>query len=222
MRVSIGALGVALATLIGADSLQAQNLRQDSYKWYIGAQAGGLWFETQTQSSTGIPSFGLHALVMGKRGGLMLAVDEAFGSEENSAYGDSNAPNGAQPVKFDRLRKYSGTLMAFPLRSRLEPFIGLGLGILHTVNTSVDGFFTTPEDAAAATEEAKNRGSTGFASLILGGQYRVSPRFVLFGQYQITTSPASGKLLIGPTHGAVLGIRLGLGDAREGVKGGGY
>jgi hypothetical protein len=222
MRVSIGALGAALATLIGASSLQAQNLRPDSYKWYIGAQAGGLWFETQTQTMTGIPSVGVHALIMAKRGGLMLEFNEAFGSEEQSAYGDSNAPNGTQPVKFDRLRKYAATLMAFPLQSRLEPYLGLGFGILHTVNTSVEGFFTSPEDAATATEEAKNRGSTGFAALLGGVQYRVSPRFQLFAQYQITTAPASGKLLVGPTHAALLGIRLGLGDAREGVKGGGY
>jgi hypothetical protein len=56
-----------------------------------------------------------------------------------------------------------------------------------------------------------------------------------FGQYQITTSPsqkvvtasdgtplAVGRLLDGPTHTFSGGLRIGLGSARENVRGGGY
>jgi opacity protein-like surface antigen len=161
-------------------------------------------------------------MIIGKRGGLMLSIEEAFGDQEESAYGDSSAPNGTREVTFDRLRKYSGILMAYPLRSRLEPYLGVGFGILHTVGTSVGGTFTTPEDAGAAVEEAKNRGSTGFGSFVGGLQYRLSKKMVLYGQYQITTAPSDGSLLVGPTHTLVAGLRFGLGSAKEGVHGGGY
>lgn len=222
MRVSIGALALALVTLGGATALDGQQLREDSYKWYIGAQGGGLWFETQTQTSAMIPVAGLQALIVGKRGGLMVSWEEAFGDAEESAFGDASAPNGTREVTFDRLRKYSATLMAFPLRSRFEPFLGVGFGILHTVGTQVNGFFSSPDEAAAATEEAKNRGSTGFGSFVGGIQYRISTKMTIYGHYQITTAPSSGNLLVGPSHTLVGGVRFGLGNAKEGIRGGGY
>jgi len=221
MRVSIGVLSLA-AALFGAGSLDAQQLREDSYRWYIGPQAGLLLFQTQTQDFSALPVGGVHALVMGKRGGVMLSVEEAFGSDETSAYGDPTAPNGARSVTFDRLRKYSAALMAFPVRGPAEPYIGLGFGIIHTVGTAVEGFFTTPLEAAAAQEEAKNRGSNGFGSLIGGVQGRLGRTAAIYGQYQITTSPSAGSLLDGPTHTVVFGIRLSLGKAKEDIKGGGY
>jgi hypothetical protein len=222
MRVSIGALALALATLGSMTALEGQQLREDSYRWYMGAQGGGLWFETQTQTSTMVPVGGLQALIVGKRGGLMLSWEEAFGNNEESAFGDASAPNGTREVTFDRLRKYSATLMAFPLRSRFEPYLGVGFGILHTVGTEVTGFFTTPDEAATATETAKNKGSTGFGSFVGGVQYRVSPIVTIYGHYQITTSPKSGNLLVGPSHTLIAGVRFGLGNAKEGIRGGGY
>jgi hypothetical protein len=222
MRVSIGALALALATLGSVSALEGQQLREDSYRWYMGAQGGGLWFETQTQTSTMVPVGGLQALIVGKRGGLMLSWEEAFGNTEESAFGDASAPNGTREVTFDRLRKYSATLMAFPLRSRFEPYLGVGFGILHTVGTEVTGFFTTPDEAATATETAKNKGSTGFGSFVGGVQYRVSPIVTIYGHYQITTSPKSGNLLVGPSHTLIAGVRFGLGNAKEGIRGGGY
>lgn len=222
MRMSIGALSLAIATLAGGAPLEAQQLREDSYTWYIAPQGGMLFFETQTQSSSGIPTFGVQAMIVGKRGGLMLSWEEGFGSDETSAFADPTATNNARDVTFDRLRKYSAILMAFPLRSRVEPYLGVGFGIMHTVGTDVGGVFTDPAAAGAAQEQATDLGSTGFGSLVGGLQFRISPKLVLYGQYQATTSPASGKLLVGPTHTIVGGIRLGLGSAKEGIQGGGY
>ncbi len=222
MRVSFGALILALATMGGTTAVEAQQLREDSYRWYIAPQGGMMFFETQTQSSTAIPVFGVQAMIIGKRGGLLVSWEEAFGSDETSAFGDATAPNGAREVTFDRLRKYSAIMMAYPLRSRLEPYLGFGFGILHTVGTEVGGFFTDPDDAAAANQEAVERGSSGFGSLVGGLQYRMSPKLVLYGQYQVTSSPGAGSLLVGPTHTLVAGLRFGLGNAKEGVRGGGY
>ncbi len=221
MRVSTGAL--ITLSLFSAAGLNAQELREDSFKWFVGAQGGVLLFETQTQTSSTIPSGGMHVLVVAKRAGLQLSVDEAFGSKEGSAFGDATAPNGTRDVTFDRLRKYTATAMGFPLKnSKVDPFLGVGLGILHTVGTEVVGTFTTPQAAAVAQERAVQAGSTGFISFLGGVQYRVSPHWVIYGQYQITNSPAAGKLLVGPSHAITAGVRFSLGSSKEGLQGGGY
>lgn len=222
MRLSARTLMLTL-TLSLAGSLQAQQLREDSYRWYVGPQGGILMFETQTQTRSSIPTTGIHMLVMAKRAALQLAIDEAFGSDEGSAFGDAGAPNGTRPVTFGRMRKYSATLMAFPLRrAGVEPFLGIGFGVLHTVNTQVQGVFTSPGEAAISQAAAKDLGSTGFGSLVLGVQGRLSPSMVLYGQYMITTSPAAGNLIVGPSHGLTAGLRFSLGGAKEGIQGGGY
>lgn len=221
MRVSTGAL--ITLSLFSATGLHAQELREDSFKWFVGAQGGVLNFETKQQTSSSIPSGGMHMLVVAKRAGLQISVDEAFGSEERSAFGDSNAPNGTREVTFDRLRKYTATAMGFPLKNtKVDPFLGVGLGILHTVGTAVGGTFTTPQAAAIAQERAVQAGSTGFISFLGGVQYRVSPHWVIYGQYQITNSPDAGKLLVGPSHAITAGIRFSLGSSKEGLRGGGY
>ncbi|HKP30027.1 MAG TPA: hypothetical protein VJU15_11525 [Gemmatimonadales bacterium] len=222
MRVYVRTFSLLAALLGSTGALAAQELREDSYRWYFGAQGGVLLTQTQTQDYASTPSVGFHLLVMGKRAGLMLSFDEALGSDETSAFGDATAPNGAREVTYDHLRKYTAGLMIFPLRARFEPFLGLGFGILHTTGTQVEGVFTDPVDAADALAEAKERGSTGFGSLLGGLQYRASKNFVIFGQYQITTAPSDGSLLVGPSHGLVAGLRFGLGKAKEDIKGGGY
>jgi hypothetical protein len=222
MRVYVRTLTLLAALVGGNGALAAQQLREDSYRWYIGPQGGVLLFQTQTQDYSAIPSGGLHILVMGKRAGLMLSVDEAIGSEESSAFGDASAPNDQRDVTFDHLRKYTAAVMVFPLRGRFEPYVGLGFGILHTTGTQVEGVFTDPDAAADALAEAKERGSTGFGSLLGGLQLRASKNLVIFGQYQVTTAPSDGSLLVGPSHGIIAGIRFGLGKAKEDIKGGGY
>lgn len=222
LRVSSGTFAAFLVLCL-AGPIAAQQLREDSFKWYLGAQGGVLLFESQTQNRTGIPMGGAHALIIAKRAALQISVEEGFGNDETSAYGDSLDADGTRPVVFGRLRKYSATLMAFPLRhSQVEPFFGVGFGILHTVNTVVNDAFTSPLDLAVAEAEARERGSTGFGSLVVGVQGGVSSLVRLFAQWQVTTSPAAGKLLVGPTHSLTGGFRVSLGSAKEGIRGGGY
>ncbi len=111
--------------------------------------------------------------------------------------------------------------MLYPLQSHAQPFIGVGVGILQIHNPSPTGPFLTPDEQSNARQTAQDLGSSGFASLVGGLQLQVGG-VAIFGQYQITTSPSSGKLLVGPTHSFTAGLRLNLGSAREGVSGGGY
>jgi hypothetical protein len=225
MRTLIRSIpGAALVLALGTAPLAAQAPGNGNFQWYVGGQGGVTFFKTPTQDRSGIPSFGGHTLIVAKRTGLLLSFDEAVGSDETTAYTDGN---GVQSVTFNDIRTYSGILMAFPLRTPAQPYLGVGYGIKHIVNP-------TPASSGAFQSDAVELGSFGFAAFVGGVQFQVG-RFMAFGQYQITTSPsqksvtatdgtvlAVGRLLEGPTHMFSGGLRFGLGSARESVKGGGY
>lgn len=209
---------LGLACLAQATSLSAQTTGFETFKWYLGAQVGATIFETPTQTKGAIFTGGGHFLVTAKRTGLLLSVEQAFGKNQKSSYADASVLGGSRAVTFTDLRKYSATILAFPFKSAAQPYVGLGLGYIHTRTETPAGPFATAAEQENATATAHRLGGYGFGSAVGGVQFRVN-RFVLFGQYQITSSPPSGKLLTGATHTFTGGIRFSLGNAREGVNG---
>jgi hypothetical protein len=232
MRMVIRSIpAAALAFFLGAASLSAQQPGNGTFQWYVGGEGGILNFETAAQGRSTIPLGGAQLLVTAKRTGLLLSVDQGFGSDEVSGYTFTVDSAGAVfsqqqvNVTFNYVRKYSAMLMAFPIRGPATPFFGIGVGLLHTGGH-------TPDD-----DLSREMGSSGFGSLIGGVNFRVS-RFSAFGQYQVTTGPrqqvvsqagpggttltASGSLLSGPTHTFSAGLRFNLGNAREQASAGGY
>lgn len=216
---------LSLATfglLLTSAAAQAQQQRwDDSFKWYIGAQAGVLGFKTPTQSQGWVPTVGGQLNIVAKRTGLLLSVDEAFGSNETSGYTDVNAANNVRDVSFSHLRKYSAILTGYPVRGKTQPYFGLGFGLLQVINPQPGGFFTSPAQANLARDLASNKSTDGFISFVTGIQFRVG-RTVGFGQYQLSSAPSAGRLIRGASHALVGGLRFSLGGAREGIKGGGY
>jgi hypothetical protein len=225
MRTLIRSIpAAALALVLGTAHLTAQAPGNGNFQWYVGGQGGVTFFKTPTQGRSGIPTFGGHALIVAKRTGLMLSVDEAVGSNEQSSYTDAG---GVQTVTFNDIRRYSAVLMAFPIRAAAQPYLGIGYGIIHVVNP-------TPTSSAAFQSDAAELGSAGFGTFVGGLQFQVG-RFMAFGQYQITSAAsqraatdgagnvvAVGRLLDGPTHTFTGGLRIGLGSARDDVRAGGY
>lgn len=220
LRIRPAAL-LGLVGLLHVPALAAQSIGFDSFKWYIGGQAGVTLYETPSQTREGIITAGGNLLVTAKRTGLLIQIEEGIGTNKPTAYNDVTAPGGVRSVLFNDLRKYSFTLVAFPFKSAVQPYFGVGFGILQTVKEYPQGFFGTPGASDSASAVADDLGSHGFGSLVGGVQFRASS-FVLFGQYQITSSPGSGKLFVGPTHSLMGGLRISLGGAREDVGGGGY
>ena len=222
-KVTLSIPVAALALCLGAAQLPAQQPGNGNFQWYIGGQGGAMLFGTPSQTRNGIPMVGGHLMIVARRTGLMLSVDEGIGSNELSSYTDGNGS--VQNVTFNDIRKYSATLMAFPLQIPIQPYLGLGVGIMHVVGP-------TPVSAGGSSDVALKLGSTGFGSFLGGVQFKVA-RFMAFGQYQITTSPsahaitdgagiATGKLLTGPTHTFSAGMRIGLGSSRDRPQSGGY
>jgi len=220
-----------LALCLGAAQLSAQQPGSSNFQWFIGGQGGVINFKTIEGRQT-VPLGGAHMLITGRRTGLLLSVEQGFGSSEQGVYTlqTTDASNQlvdqqAVGVSFSNIRKYSAMLVVLPIKGPASPFFGIGVGILHTSNHTPDDDFT------------RAMGSSGFGSLLGGLNFQIS-RFSAFGQYQITTKPkvdqvaqpiggeqhfvAFGRLTDRGTHTLTAGLRFDLGSARESVKTGGY
>lgn len=225
----LSALGVIVLTAsVSAQSARSESssmaqVRDDRFKWFFGVQGGALFFQTQRQTQSGIPAAGAQLAVVSRRGGVQIGVDEAFGSGEPSAFLDPNSSNQPREITFDRIRRYGFNLTGYPVRGALEPYLGVGFGLLQVLNPKFadNEVFATSEQAALSAQEAKDRSASGFVSFLAGVQFRIG-RVAAFGQYQINSSPGAGDLLRGVGHSIMGGLRFSLGSAREDVKGGGY
>jgi hypothetical protein len=197
----------ALAALAVTLPQTAAAQRSDSFTWKIGLEAGPMIFETQTEESSVIPSAGAHFLIMSRRGGLMAGIDEGFGSDERSGL-----------IQFNDLRRFQAVLMAFPVDAPIEPYFGVGGGILQVVSPRVDNSVTDPFDRQTLQDAANEAAASAFATFLAGVQGKWG-RVTAFGQYQLHTAPSDNKLLKGPMHSIQGGIRIALGSSREGVTG---
>jgi hypothetical protein len=234
---------VALGSLLMVAPSAAQKAGTSPFKWYVGGHGGVTSFRTNVGGRELMPVAGGHILITAKRTGLLLSVDQGFGSDEPTQtlfeIRDSTnrtVSSGVSNWTFQGIRRYSAILMAYPVRNaNIQPFIGLGAGIAHTTGNSVGPF--------ADGNIESDLSSTGFGTAVAGLEFRVGP-LSAFGQYQITTKQgfkqvsnvlqqdASGKVIfrrldfgewtMGAFHTITGGLRLSLGRARESGGSGGY
>ena len=220
---------VALVTLAALRGLDAQEKpKSDNFRWFIGAQVGVIGFETPVQTYGTVPSIGIHTMIKARRTGLLISIDQGFSCafwgncDQQSAYPDAAAAGGVRQVVFHDIRSYSAVLLAFPVGTNIQPYLGVGFTLLHTVKEYPAGPFVTPDEQAAAEAESNSRGSYGAGTALVGLQIRVKG-FAIFGQGQVMTSAGGDKLLAGgPPFNFSAGARISLGSSREGVSGGGY
>ena len=228
---------VALGSLFVVAPSAAQKAGTSPFKWYVGAHGGVTSFRTNAGGRDLMPVAGGHLLITAKRTGLLLSVDQGFGSDvptqtlyEIRDAGDTTIQAGVSNWTFQGIRRYSAILMAYPVRNaNIKPFVGLGVGIAHTTGNSA-GPFTDGNIES-------NLSSTGFGTAVAGLEFRVGP-LSAFGQYQITTKQGFkqvsnalqggfrridyGEWTMGAFHTITGGLRLSLGSARESGGSGGY
>ncbi len=128
-------LGV-LALGVGATALAAQQKPRgySNYRWYIGGQGSYFNFQTTGQTRGWIPSVGGNTMIIAKRTGLLVSVDDALGSNEVATIAYAGSATGTQQVAFNDVLRFSFHLMAFPWRGIVEPYIGVGGGIMYAVS----------------------------------------------------------------------------------------
>lgn len=209
-------LGV-LALGVGATALAAQQKPRgySNYRWYIGGQASYFNFQTTGQTRGWIPSVGGNTMIIAKRTGLLVSVDDALGDNEVATISYAPSATGTQQVGFNDVLRFSFHLLAFPWRGVVEPYIGVGGGIMYAVSpVALNTAGYTPAQLDQLYETIDDLTSTGFASLVGGLQIKGGP-FQIFAQYQINTSPARGNAFVGSTQTASAGLRILLGSSRD-------
>jgi hypothetical protein len=216
MRVLTRALAtLGLAALAGATSLSAQSTGVGSYRFYVGASGGGMDFETAAQTRGAIPMASGNVLITAKRAALLLAVDAGLGSGEVAAMADPIDAS-ARTVTFDHIMRYYFQLMAYPLKSNIQPFIGLGWGIQTLTNIQVQGSFADADVQAANQQQAEELGSTGFMQLVGGVEIRAGI-FSVFGSLSVATAANDADLIQGAVYTGQAGARISLGKARDDI-----
>ena len=215
-RSLLAVLPVLLAST-GQASAQKQN--DGGFKWYFGPQIGVMVYKTPIQSATSAVTGGLHVYVTGRHAGLQLAYDEAFRDNNQSQMLDPSAPTGVRNVAFNNVGRFSATIMAVPLDTHFQPYIGVGFGILMTIKEYPDlTGLTTGGEVAATQQLASDASSYGYGSAVLGVQFQAGPVMV-FGQGQVSSAPGIGKLLTGANYTLMGGIRICLGGSHEDISG---
>ena len=228
---------IALGSLFVVAPAAAQKAGTSPFKWYVGGQGGVTSFRTNAGGRELMPVAGGHILITAKRTGLLLSVDQGFGSDEptQTLYeirdpDDATVQSGVSNWTFQGIRRYSAILMAYPVRNaNIQPFVGLGVGISHTTGNSAGPF----ADGSIESDLS----SHGFGTAVAGLEFRVGP-LSAFGQYQITTKQGFsqvtndlqggfkridfGEWTMGANHTITGGLRLSLGSARENGGSGGY
>jgi len=215
MRVLTRALAtLGLAAVAGASSLSAQSAGVGSNRFYVGASVGGMNFETATQTRGTIPMFGGNALITAKRAALLVGVDAGLGSDETASFIDPADGLTVRDVTFDNIMRYYFMLMAYPLKSHVQPFIGLGWGIQTLSNIQVGGPFLTPADSSDYHDYAEELGSTAYMQVVGGVEIRVGIVNV-FGSLSASTGANDTDLVPSAVYTGQAGVRIALGKAKD-------
>ena len=242
-KVTLSIPVAVLALCLGAAQLPAQQSGSNKFQWYVGGQGGITSFRSPITGREFLPMGGGHILITARRTGLLLSVDQAFGSTQTTGtfweIRDSldNVSSAGQEIwNFKGIRRYSAMLVAYPVRiPNIQPYLGLGVGLAHTTSNSEGPF------AGGRVENALS--SAGFLAALAGLEFRLGP-FSAFGQWQVTTKHGfhqittvtrrdqTGKTLekrvdfgdwtMGANHTLSGGLRFSLGNAKERATSGGY
>jgi hypothetical protein len=242
-KVTLSIPVAVLALCLGAAQLPAQQPGSNKFQWYVGGQGGITSFRSPITGREFLPMGGGHILITARRTGLLLSVDQGFGSTQTTGtfweVRDSvdNVTSAGQEIwNFKGIRRYSAMLVAYPVRiPNIQPYLGLGFGIAHTTSNSEGPF--------AGGHVESGLSSSGFMAALAGLEFRLGP-FSAFGQWQVTTKHGfhsvttvlrrdlSGKTLqkrvdfgewtVGADHTLSGGLRFSLGNAKERATGGGY
>ncbi len=213
MRVLTRALAtLGLAALAGATSLSAQSAGVGAYRFYLGASGGGMNFETDAQTRGTIPMAGANALITAKRAALLLGFDMGLGSSEVASMYDSS--DSLRNVTFDNINRYYFMLMAYPLKSHIQPFVGVGWGIQTLSNIQVQGTFADPFEQQENQDQAEDLGSTAFMQFVAGLEIRVGIVNV-FGSFSAATAPNDYDLVNSAIYTGQAGLRISLGKSRD-------
>jgi hypothetical protein len=226
-RVLLAAAACAAASVILSATVEAQGYtdttdvtppslgrRGFTDSWYWGAKGGALRFGTETEGMVVEPSAGAEWLITKRRGALLVSIDQAFFDRTSAVY-DAQAENNVRVIDLKDRRRYSATLLAFPIEhGTLRPYAGIGLALESIQSTKPVGEFV---DAGQyyQVEDATYEGSSRTIALGMVGVQANFARAAIF--LQMSASPAQRHSLFNRSGSQLLeaGIRYNLSTATE-------
>ncbi|MBI2073952.1 MAG: hypothetical protein HYT81_13135 [Gemmatimonadetes bacterium] len=217
MRKTVCALALALITLAGSAAAQEDAWQ---HRWFWGAQAGIMRFQTPTASGwQDAITAGGHWLITSTHSALYAAFDHViFKDNTSSAVVDASSPTGIRNIDFTNGRRIQALLYIFPTDGFIQPYLGGGFGIHQLTDASPAGgpaAFATPQQFENILRVVDETSTKAFPIFSGGLQLRFG-RLALFGQGQYM--PLGRNYLISSAQyvGSV-GLRYALTSSREEV-----
>jgi len=112
--------------------------------------------------------------------------------------------------------RYYFELVAYPLKSHIQPFIGVGLGIQTLSNLQVQGSFVDAAAQQANINRAEELSSTGFGQIIAGVEVREGI-VNIFASGSASSGTSGADLIQGAVYTLQGGLRISLGKSRDDV-----
>jgi Outer membrane protein beta-barrel domain len=194
-----------------------------NFQWYWGAQGGFFLSKTNTEPYAYDPIVGGHWLITSRRTALYVAYEQAiFLSDAHAVLFDpasttSSVGPGFRDVTFHDMRRLMFGVLAYPTQKVIEPFGGGGFALMQVMNPVVDcSSCANLGEAVTAQDKAQDAASKAFFWIMGGLQINYSSKLNVFAHYLLTSS-ANNFLLASNTHTLQGGIRISLGNAKEGV-----
>jgi hypothetical protein len=200
-----------------ADSMDApRSLGRRGFtdSWYWGAKGGALRFGTLSEGTVVAPSAGAEWLITKRRGALLVSIDQAF-FDRSSVVFDAQAEDNMRLVDMKDRRRYSATVLAFPIeQGALRPYAGIGLALESIQSTEPVGEFVDVGQYYQVSDAAYEGSSRTIALGTVGVQAHFA-RAAIF--VQASASPAQRRSLFNRSGSQLFeaGIRYNLSSAIE-------
>jgi opacity protein-like surface antigen len=132
-------------------------------------------------SRVSAPTIGGEWLITRKHGALSVAIDQSM-FEESAGIFDPSLAGSVRPVDIKDMRRYSATLLAFPLAlDQIRPYVGVGIALNVIQNAAPIGNFVSTasqDDVFTRVNDQSSRASAIFT----GGLQINLGRAAVFGQ----------------------------------------
>ena len=206
--------GVTLAAPDTSDTPPSLGRRGFVDSWFWGAKGGALRFGTTTEGMVVAPTAGAEWLITKRRGALLVSIDQAFFDRTSELF-DPQAENNVRVVNVKDRRRYSATLLAFPIeQGTVRPYAGVGLALESIQSSEPVGQFSDAGQFHQVSDAAYEGSSRAIALGMIGMQAQFG-RAALF--LQASASPAQRSSLFNRNGSQLLeaGLRYNLSTATE-------
>ena len=220
---AIRAFAVAALVALDVSAAAAQSTRHFKDSWFWGAKAGIMNYQVQSNPSAFAPTGGIDWLITRSKGGLYVAFDHAFFSQDSVFVNDSVSPLDTVPraVMLSGMRRFTIAGMLFPLQSqRIHPYFGLGASLSTVADVEPRGTYRNATQQNLVLATIAQYKTVASPVVMLGTQVRL---LWLSGFVQATASPTYNNFFLFDPDNAwrtslEAGVRYNIGSSIERMR----